>query len=201
MSNCTECTKEIESAKRCGRCKQTVYCSRECQTKHWKVHKKDCQEKEVKATFHTEDFVITAGFRGRPVDIFQAFTDPAMIKTYTQVPAKVDLKVGGSFTYFDGTITGKYVEISSPKDGDKKLGCKLVSKLRFKDWPDSYYSLLILEFTKVDETTTKLVLTHTGVPVEDKFSNRDVPKRTKKGWQDHFINRIQTILGYSKQDV
>ena len=33
-----------EGNKRCGGCKQTYYCSKECQTKHWAVHKRKCKK-------------------------------------------------------------------------------------------------------------------------------------------------------------
>jgi len=39
---CRYCNKTGDDFKRCGRCKTAFYCSRECQTKDWKVHKKSC---------------------------------------------------------------------------------------------------------------------------------------------------------------
>lgn len=46
LKRCGHCSKQ-ESAcgdfKRCNRCKQIVYCSRKCQTSHWKKHKKECK--------------------------------------------------------------------------------------------------------------------------------------------------------------
>jgi hypothetical protein len=46
LKSCGHCSKQ-ESAcgdfKRCNRCKQIVYCSRKCQTSHWKKHKKECK--------------------------------------------------------------------------------------------------------------------------------------------------------------
>jgi hypothetical protein len=39
-------TKEggIERFRKCGRCKKVYYCSVDCQKKHWKIHKVDCNE-------------------------------------------------------------------------------------------------------------------------------------------------------------
>lgn len=46
LKRCGHCS-EQESAcgdfKRCNRCKKVVYCSRNCQTSHWKKHKKECK--------------------------------------------------------------------------------------------------------------------------------------------------------------
>ena len=36
-SSCSE-----RGTQKCGRCMQTLYCSKQCQAVHWKVHKKDC---------------------------------------------------------------------------------------------------------------------------------------------------------------
>ena len=42
-SLCAHCNVE-EGTKRCSGCKQTYYCSKECQTKHWQIHKKKCKQ-------------------------------------------------------------------------------------------------------------------------------------------------------------
>ena len=41
---CVMCEKEDSQLKSCGKCKQALYCSRECQKKHWKIHKISCSE-------------------------------------------------------------------------------------------------------------------------------------------------------------
>ncbi|KXT07876.1 hypothetical protein AC579_5155 [Pseudocercospora musae] len=39
---CVGCSKTGESLKRCAKCRSVHYCNRECQTSHWKIHKKEC---------------------------------------------------------------------------------------------------------------------------------------------------------------
>ena len=39
---CDGCGERALGLRRCARCKQTQYCSRECQVAHWQVHKRDC---------------------------------------------------------------------------------------------------------------------------------------------------------------
>ena len=41
-SNCPN--KGIKTTKTCSRCRIAKYCSKECQTAHWKIHKKDCSQ-------------------------------------------------------------------------------------------------------------------------------------------------------------
>jgi hypothetical protein len=40
--NCLCCLKEVEGSSRCSKCRTALYCSRECQLKHWPVHKNIC---------------------------------------------------------------------------------------------------------------------------------------------------------------
>ena len=40
--NCLHCLKEVEGSSRCSKCRTALYCSRNCQEKHWPVHKNNC---------------------------------------------------------------------------------------------------------------------------------------------------------------
>jgi hypothetical protein len=44
--NCLCCLKKVEGTSRCAKCRTALYCSRECQVKHWPVHKKNCQDSD-----------------------------------------------------------------------------------------------------------------------------------------------------------
>lgn len=41
---CVSCGLEWMSMKKCQRCRKATYCSKECQAKHWEVHKDECQK-------------------------------------------------------------------------------------------------------------------------------------------------------------
>jgi len=41
--SCLHCLKKVEGSSRCSKCRTALYCSRECQLKHWPVHKNVCQ--------------------------------------------------------------------------------------------------------------------------------------------------------------
>jgi len=43
-NTCLCCLKEIEGSLGCSRCLTAHYCGRECQAKHWPVHKNSCQD-------------------------------------------------------------------------------------------------------------------------------------------------------------
>ncbi|SBS93392.1 activator of Hsp90 ATPase, putative [Plasmodium malariae] len=73
-----------------------------------------------------------------------------------------DLRVGGKFSLFSGSIYGEYVEIEKPQ--------KLVQKWKFRDWRDADYSQVSFEFIKVQENHTLLKLKHENIPLTNKFN-------------------------------
>ena len=40
---CSKCGKESDTLKKCTACKCVSYCSKDCQNRHWKEHKKECK--------------------------------------------------------------------------------------------------------------------------------------------------------------
>jgi hypothetical protein len=43
-NTCLCCLKEVEGCSRCSQCRTALYCDRDCQLKHWPVHKNICQD-------------------------------------------------------------------------------------------------------------------------------------------------------------
>ena len=41
---CLYCLQVVKGSMRCSRCETALYCGRECQVKHWPVHKNSCQD-------------------------------------------------------------------------------------------------------------------------------------------------------------
>ena len=40
--NCLYCLQKVEGSSRCSKCRTALYCNRNCQEKHWPVHKNIC---------------------------------------------------------------------------------------------------------------------------------------------------------------
>jgi MYND finger len=43
FSECSQCSRPIHRPLQCSRCKDKVYCNRDCQIKNWPQHKKTCK--------------------------------------------------------------------------------------------------------------------------------------------------------------
>ncbi|KAG0696832.1 hypothetical protein DFH29DRAFT_857610 [Suillus ampliporus] len=43
---CTQCQKKLDKILKCSKCKGVWYCSKECQKKHWPIHKLGCHDVE-----------------------------------------------------------------------------------------------------------------------------------------------------------
>jgi hypothetical protein len=41
-NNCLCCLQVVEGQSRCSKCRTALYCTRDCQVKHWPVHKNIC---------------------------------------------------------------------------------------------------------------------------------------------------------------
>jgi len=51
-AKCSQCGKASDSLQKCGRCKTTCYCSKECQVTQWPTHKTNCKRPNYLLHFH-----------------------------------------------------------------------------------------------------------------------------------------------------
>eukprot|EP00455_Lapot_gusevi_P045228 TRINITY_DN5759_c0_g2_i2.p1 TRINITY_DN5759_c0_g2~~TRINITY_DN5759_c0_g2_i2.p1 ORF type:complete len:151 (-),score=9.22 TRINITY_DN5759_c0_g2_i2:105-557(-) len=141
------------------------------------------------ANARTQTFESTIKFRCRPEDMYSCWLDSRIVSTFTHSPAEIDARVGGSFSLFGGSIRGEFVELVP--------GQKIVQKWRFTDWHDDQYSLVTLDLSSPSYGVCVVQLTHTGIPLEDRFGNHDVPRKVQDGWKEKFWENIRRILGFS----
>ncbi|VTZ67202.1 activator of Hsp90 ATPase, putative [Plasmodium chabaudi chabaudi] len=127
-----------------------------------------------------------------PEVLFNAFSDAYTLTRLSRGSlAEVDLKVGGKFTLFSGSISGEFVEIDKPN--------KIIQKWRFKDWNDSDYSKVTLEFVFIKENHTMLKLKHEHIPQTNRYNEGGILERCKSGWMENYLRNIEMVLGYPKK--
>lgn len=133
---------------------------------------------------------ITERFYCRPDDLYQALTDERRVQAYTQSGATMDLRPGGAFTMFGGSVSGSYVELQP--------GARIVQLWRFNHWPEGVHSKVTITLEEPEPGTTVLQLSQTGIPAVDKFGHelRDADRAAEEGWRHQILQRIKAVFGY-----
>jgi len=112
--------------------------------------------------------------------VYDVHLDARRISAFTSSPCDLNPTVGGKFSFFNGHITGEFVELV-PKQ-------KIVEKWRFSNWPPDYYSTVTMKFSK-EKYGSMLHLSQTGVPTDD-------VERVEQGWSEHFWTRMKLLCGW-----
>ncbi|KAJ1423285.1 START-like domain superfamily [Sesbania bispinosa] len=102
--------------------------------------------------------------------------------------ARISKEVGGEFSIFDGSVTGRNLELQEGK--------LIVQKWRFGSWPDGMQSNVRIVFEEPESGFTIVKLTHTDVPEEDRYGNATVVENTERGWRDLIFQRIRAVFGF-----
>src|SRR3990167_9059660 len=109
-------------------------------------------------------------FSASPHEVFESLMDEKKHAAFTNARAKIDRKIGGEFSVWDGYATGKNKELVKDK--------LIIQTWRASDWPERVESIVKFEISKEDNKT-KLAFTQTGVPLE-------FAKDVASGWQDFY---------------
>lgn len=88
------------------------------------------EKKEGKKGFKT--ISMTEKFSCRASNLYEILMDENRWKGFTQSNAKISKEVGGEFSIFDGSVTGKNLELQNGK--------LIVQNWRFGNWPDGIQS-------------------------------------------------------------
>jgi activator of HSP90 ATPase len=120
----------------------------------------------------------TVIFSASPHEVFEALMDEKIHTRFTASAAKISRQVGGTFTAYDGYISGKNIELIPDR--------QIVQEWRAVDWEPQQTSLITFKFSVVPEGT-QLVFTHSGLPEgsEDDFA---------QGWIDNYWNPMRNMF-------
>ncbi len=101
-------------------------------------------------------FTISTVLPAAPEKVFRAWLSTDGHTGMTGSPAKVEPRVGGAFTAWDGYISGKTLEL--------KPYTRIVQAWRTTEFPDQSGDSRIEILLEAVEGGTKLTLTHTNIP-------------------------------------
>ncbi|CAA0837486.1 Aha1 domain-containing protein [Striga hermonthica] len=149
---------------------------------------KEVKKKEEKKKEGFKTITMSEKFSCRARDLFEILMDENRWKGFTQSNARISKEVGGEFSIFDGSVTGKNLELQEGK--------LIVQQWRFGSWPDGIVSTVRLSFDEPESGVTIVKLTHTDVPEEDRYGNATVVENTERGWRDLIFQRIRAVFGF-----
>ncbi len=109
--------------------------------------------------------------------VWEALTDTSVAEQWEAGPAKVDAKVGGEFSYWDGDIHGIFTKLVSKK---------LIEQDWYEhDYPERHHKVTFTLSEKENETTIQLLQTDVG---DDEFESM------LDGWKDYYFDPIKKLL-------
>eukprot|EP00897_Mesotaenium_endlicherianum_P010944 jgi/Mesen1/9879/ME000070S09160 len=146
------------------------------------------KKEEPKSSEKTRTITLTEKFRCRQQDLYETLLDERRWKAFTQSNAQITPESGGTFSLFDGAVTGVTQKLVP--------NSLIVQKWRFSNWEDGHYSTVCITIDEPEEGTTVVKLSQTNVPDEDRFGNATVVENTKRGWEDLIFHRIKAVFGF-----
>ena len=130
-----------------------------------------------------EKFSVKAYIPAEPAAVYEAWLSSDMHSGMTGAKATVSAEEGGSFTAWDGYISGKNIEL--------KKDVSIVQSWRTTEFaagdPDSRLEITL----KKIKNTTEITLDHSGIP------NRQ-SKAYIKGWRDFYFKPMKEYFGKNK---
>ena len=125
-------------------------------------------------------FKLSAVIPAQPAEIYKAWLSTKGHTAMTGSPAKVDGKIGGKFTAWDGYIFGSTLELTPDQF--------IVQAWRTSEFPDEAPDSLVEIALKEAKGGTKVTLTHSQIPPGQEDSYR-------QGWEDFYFKPMREYFG------
>lgn len=113
-----------------------------------------------------------------PARVYSLLMESRRHAAFTGAAARISAKVGGSFSAYDGYITGRNIELVPDK--------RIVQSWHACDWPDGHMSIAKFSLAKV-KAGTRLTFLHSGVP-DNQYAS------IKQGWKDFYWEPMKRAL-------
>ena len=123
----------------------------------------------------TQKVVVSAS----PAKVYQAFVNPRIHAAFTASAATGSARVGGTFTAWDGYISGVNRELVPGK--------KIVQDWRTTEWPDDAAPSRVEFSFKAVKGGTEVRMVHSKVPAEQADSYR-------QGWVDSYWTPLKAYF-------
>ena len=129
---------------------------------------------------NTKTIEQTVTFNASAHDVYDALMDSDKHSRFTGAKATISRDVGGSFTAYDGYISGTNLELIP--------NTKIVQLWRGNDdgWAPGHHSTATFTLDEVDDGT-RLTFVQSGVP-EETFDG------ISQGWQEHYWSKMKSYL-------
>jgi activator of HSP90 ATPase len=121
----------------------------------------------------TEELELTATIPASAKKIYEAWLDSKGHTAMTGSEAKVDARIDGVFTAWEGYIEGTTIELEPNQ--------RIVQNWRTSDFPSDSPDSKIEVILEEDEKGTKITLIHTGIPTGQADEYR-------KGWDEFYFS-------------
>lgn len=125
-------------------------------------------------------FTLAAVIPATPAEIYKAWLSTKGHTAMTGSTAKVDGKIGGKFTAWDGYIFGSTLALEPDQ--------RIAQAWRTSEFPDEAPDSLVEITLKETKSGTKITLTHSQIPAGQEDSYR-------QGWEDFYFKPMQAYFG------
>ncbi len=132
----------------------------------------------------TETIHATGTVRAKPKAVYEAYLDAATHAAMTGADATSEPLVGGSFTAWDGYISGRHLELHPVR--------RIVQSWRTSEFPaEAGDSRLIVLFDE-DPAGTRVTFVHTDIPAGQ-------GSQYETGWHTYYLAPMQRYFGPAKR--